>query len=157
MALIRRRTTRTCHRGTAAVEAALVLPITLLFLLGIVEYGRYVMTLQIMTNAARSGTRYALAHVSPVILNGVTYGNAVTDVQSVVNTALAGQALSNQNVQVFASDALGNNLGAWTSATPGESVCVQITGNYIPIISQYLYLSTSIPISIQSVARVESS
>ncbi len=92
-----------------------------------------------------------------MILNGVTYGNATSDVQNVVTTALGGQSLSNQNVQVFASDALGNNLGAWTSATPGESVCVQITGNYIPIISQFLYLPTSIPISIQSVARVESS
>ncbi len=92
-----------------------------------------------------------------MILNGVTYGNAISDVQNVVSTALAGQSLSSQNVQVFASDALGNNVGAWTSATPGGSVCVQITGNYIPIISQYLYLSTSIPISIQSVARVESS
>ncbi len=60
MGLIRRRKTRTARRGTAAVEAALVLPMTLLFLLGIIEYGRYVMTLQVVTNAARSGAALCL-------------------------------------------------------------------------------------------------
>ena len=46
--MIRRRKSRWhARRGTAAVEAALVLPITLLFMFGIIEYGRYVMTLQI--------------------------------------------------------------------------------------------------------------
>jgi Flp pilus assembly protein TadG len=157
MALMSRRKTRTARRGTAAVEAALVLPMTLLFLMGIIEYGRYVMTLQVVTNAARNGARYALAHVSPVILNGVTYGNGTSDVQNIVTTALGGQSLSGQNVQVFACDALGNNQGAWTSATPGGSICVQISGNYIPVISQFLYLPASIPVSVQSVARVESS
>jgi Flp pilus assembly protein TadG len=157
MATIKRQRTRKNRRGTAAVEAALVLPMTLLFLLGITEYGRYVMTLQLMSNAARSGARYAAAHVSPVILGGVTYGNATSDVQNVVNTSLAGITLNSQNLQVFASDALGNNTGAWGTATPGESVCVQITGNYIPIVARYLYLPTSIPISIKSVTRAESS
>jgi len=148
---------RAARRGTAAVEAAFVLPMTLLFLFGIIEYGRYVMTLQVVTNAARSGARYALAHVNPVILAGVTYGNNTSDVQNVVTTAMGGQSLSSQSVQVFASDPLGNNLGSWNSATPGESVAVQITGNYLPMITAWLCLPASIPISIQSVARVEGS
>ena len=155
--MIRRRKTRLHpRRGTAAVEAAMVLPITLLFMFGIIEYGRYVMTMQIMTNAARAGARYALSHVQPVVLGGVTYGNATTDVQNVVNTALAGQSLSGQSVQVFESTTTGTNSGTWTSAQAGQSICVQITGNYIPIISKYLYLPTSIPVSVQSVTRVES-
>jgi Flp pilus assembly protein TadG len=134
----------------------LVLPITLLFMAGIMEYGRYVMTMQIFTNAARTGARYALAHVQPVILNGVTYGNATSDVQNAINAVLAGQTLSAQSTQIYASDPLGNNIGAWTSASAGESICVQITGNYIPVIAKYLYLPTSIPVSVESVARVES-
>ena len=154
---IRRPKTRLpARRGTAAVEAAVVLPMTLLFMLGIFEYGRYVMTLQIMTSAARAGARYALSHTSPIVLNGVTYGNATTDVQNVVNTYLAGQSLSSQSVQVFESTTTGQNIGTWTSATAGQSICVQITGNYIPIISKYLYLPSSIPVSVQSVTRVES-
>ncbi|HEX4145918.1 MAG TPA: TadE/TadG family type IV pilus assembly protein [Pirellulales bacterium] len=155
--MIRHRKTRLhARRGTAAVEAAMVLPITLLFMFGIIEYGRYVMTLQIVTSAARAGARYALTHVQPVVLNGVTYGNATTDVQNVVNTYLAGQSLSSQNVQVFASTTTGQNTGAWTSAEAGQSICVEITGNYVPLITMYLYLPSSIPMSVESVVRVES-
>jgi len=144
------------RRGTATVEAALVLPMTLMFMLGIVEYGRYVMTMQIMTSAAQAGARYALSHISSVILNGVTYGNATSNVQTVVTNYLAGQSLSGQSIQVFESTTTGTNTGTWTSATAGQSICVQITGNYIPIISKYLYIPTSIPVTVQSVTRVES-
>ncbi len=155
--MIRRRRTRLrARRGTAAVEAALVLPITLLFMCGIIEYGRYVMTLQILTSAARAGARYALSHVQSVNIGGVTYGNATSDVQNAVTTALAGQSLSAQSIQVFESSTTGQNTGAWTSAQAGQSICVQITGNYIPIISRYLSLPTSIPVTVQSVTRVES-
>jgi Flp pilus assembly protein TadG len=155
--MIRHRRTRMhARRGTAAVEAALVLPVTLLFMFGIIEYGRYVMTLQILNAAARAGARYALSHVQPVVLNGVTYGNATSDVQNVVTTALAGQSLAGQSIQVFESTTTGTNIGAWTSAQAGQSVCVQITGNYIPIISRYLYLPATIPVTVRSVTRVES-
>ena len=91
-----------------------------------------------------------------MVLNGVTYGNATTDVQNAVTTALAGQSLSGQSIQVFESSTTGQNLGTWTSAQAGQSVCVQITGNYIPIITKYLYLPTTIPVTVQSVTRVES-
>jgi Flp pilus assembly protein TadG len=156
MKIRRRRTRSDGRRGTAAVEAALVLPMTLLFMFGIIEYGRYVMTLQIVTSAARAGARYALSHVQPVVLNGVTYGNATTDVQNVVNTYLAGQSLSSQSIQVFESSTTGSNIGTWTSASAGQSICVQITGNYILILAKYLYLPSSIPVSVKSVTRVES-
>ena len=115
--------------------------------MGIIEYGRYVMTLQVVTNAARNGARYALAHVSPVILNGVTYGNGTSDVQNIVTTALGGQSLSGQNVQVFACDALGNEPSEHgPRPRRAGSICVQISGNYIPVISQFLYLPASIPV-----------
>jgi Flp pilus assembly protein TadG len=156
-AMIGRRKKRLPARlGTAVVEAAMVLPMTLLFMFGIIEYGRYVMTLQVMTSAARAGARYALSHIQPVVLNGVTYGNATTDVQNVVSTYLAGQSLGSQSVQVFESSTTGTNIGTWTSASAGESICVQITGNYVPIITKYLHLPTSIPVTIKSVTRVES-
>ncbi len=128
--MFRRRPVRSrARRGTAAVEAALVLPITLLFLFGIIEYGRYVMSMQVMTAAARAGARYALSHVSSVNLGGVTYGTTpTTDVQTVVTNALAGVSLASQSVQVFESTTTGTNIGAWTSARAGQSICVQITG-----------------------------
>jgi Flp pilus assembly protein TadG len=54
---------RTCHparrRGAATVEFAVVVPILLLFILGIIEIGRLVMVAQVDTNAAREAARYA--------------------------------------------------------------------------------------------------
>jgi Flp pilus assembly protein TadG len=143
------------RRGATAVEAALVLPVFLLFLFGILEYGRYLMFLQILTNAAREGAHYALAHTDPITIAGTTSGNANSDVTNVVNKALGGQSLSGQNVQIYASDSLGNNLGSWTNGQAGQSVCVRITGNYPTMLPKLLHMATSIPVVAQAVMRSE--
>ena len=156
MELLRRtRLEKHSRRGVAVMEAALVLPIVLIFLLGILEYGRYVMTLQVLTNAAREGARYALAHTEPVTLQGVTYGNANSDVQTIVNNACAGQKLTGQTVQVYESDALGNNLGVWTNAAAGEPICVRISGTYNFFIPGLLRLPNSCAVTAQAVIRSE--
>jgi Flp pilus assembly protein TadG len=141
--------------GAALVEAALVLPVVCMFLFGVLEYGRYVMMLQLLTNAAREGARYAMIHPQPVTISGVTYSNTTTDVMNVVNKALAGHKLSGQTVSVYAADSVGNSTGAWTSAGNGDSVCVQITGNYVPIIPSLLQMPTSIPVTAKAVMRSE--
>lgn len=45
------------RRGAVALETALMMPFFLLLLVGIMEFGRAVMILQITTNAAREATR----------------------------------------------------------------------------------------------------
>ena len=55
----RTRDFRTKSRGVAAVEFALVAPLFLLFLFGMIEFGRMVMVQQVLTNAAREGARIA--------------------------------------------------------------------------------------------------
>ena len=50
---------RTRNRGVAAVEFALVAPLFLLFLFGMIEFGRMVMVQQVLTNASREGARIA--------------------------------------------------------------------------------------------------
>ncbi len=143
------------RRGSTLVEAALVLPVILMFLFGIMEYGRYVMMLQILTNAAREGAHYALSHTQPVTIAGTTSGNNTSDVTNVINTALARQGLSGQTVQIYASDSLGNNLGTWTSAQAGQSVCVRISGNFPVIMGRLLFLPSTIPVVSQAVMRSE--
>jgi hypothetical protein len=110
----------------------------------------------LLTNASREGARYAEIHVSPVVISNVTYSNATSNVSSIVTAAMGGQQLNSQSIQVFCSDSVGNNLGTWTNATAGQSICVQITGNYVPVIAKFLYFSTSIPVTVQSVMRAES-
>jgi Flp pilus assembly protein TadG len=151
----RRRSSGSGRRGATAIEAALVLPVVILFLFGILEYGRYLMFLQVFTNAAREGAHYALAHTDPITISGTTSGNATSDVTNVVNKALAGQQLVSQNVQVYASDSLGNNLGTWTSGQAGQSVCVRISGNYPVILPNLLHIASSIPVVAQAVMRSE--
>jgi hypothetical protein len=57
--------TRAARRGgTTLVESALLLSIFLLFLLGVLEYSRYLLMLHVVTNAARDGGRYAAVNVS---------------------------------------------------------------------------------------------
>lgn len=143
------------RRGAAVVETAFVLPIVLLFALGIMEYGRYILALQVVTNAAREGCRYAVTHTQPVTLGGATTGNATSDVTNKVTAYLAGQQLSSQSVQVYQSDSQGNNIGAWNGATTGQFVCVQISGNFQITVPKLLSFPNSISVQTKSVMLCE--
>jgi hypothetical protein len=48
------------RRGAAAVEFAVVAPVFLLLVFGMIEYGRMVMVQQVITNASREGARVAV-------------------------------------------------------------------------------------------------
>jgi len=50
----------TRRAGAAVIEFAAVVPVLLLFILGIVEYGRMLMIAQVSTGASREGARYAV-------------------------------------------------------------------------------------------------
>lgn len=64
--------TRNKERGAAAVEMAIVLPLLLLILFGVIEFGR-VFNVQIsLTQAAREGARHAAIH----------YGDGTLDVEA---------------------------------------------------------------------------
>lgn len=143
------------RRGAALIEAGLVLPIILLFLFGIFEYGRYLMTLENYNNAAREGVRYALANTQPVTISGTTSANSDSAVQNKVQGYLTSAQLSSQNVQVYKSDIYGNNTGTWQSAKFGELICVRITGSYQPVGPAMLFLPSSIPVTINSIMRSE--
>ncbi len=62
------------QRGAAAVEFAVVAPIFVLLLFGMIEYGRMVMVQQMLTNATREGARRA-------VLDGTTLAEVKTTVQ----------------------------------------------------------------------------
>jgi Flp pilus assembly protein TadG len=65
---IRTRLARGCRneRGAAAVELALVMPILILLLFGIIEFARVWNVRQTMTDAAREGARVAVVNVGLV-------------------------------------------------------------------------------------------
>jgi Flp pilus assembly protein TadG len=136
------------------VETTMVMSVCLLVVFGIIEYGRFVMTQQVMQNAAREGARYAVVNTQ----TGVT-----SDVQNVVDQMLAGQSVQlgtynkATNIQVFKADpatlnpldANNNVVGSWTQAPYtnaqfGQGIAVRITGTYTPVLPSFLYMGQTI-------------
>lgn len=77
------------RRGAAAVEFAIVAPVFLLMIFGLIEFGRLVMVQQVITNASREGAR-----------TGVLDGATTSNVQTVVENYLQTAAISGATVTV---------------------------------------------------------
>lgn len=144
------------RRAATLVEASAVISIFFLFLFGIFEYGRFVMTLQAVENAAREGARYAIAHTNDA---------TATDVQNRVKQKLGGIDTKMQNFQIVvtgivlrpqnSSQTAGQTLSNWTSASPTDGVSVQVTGDFIPILPSLLRMGSKIPVNVRSVMYSE--
>lgn len=72
------------HNGAAAVEFAIILPLLILVLFGIIEFGLLLFNQQIITNAAREGARAGI-----VTRQERFQGADTVDVEAVVNNWLA--------------------------------------------------------------------
>ena len=82
---------RRSDSGQALTEFALVMPIVLLLLIGIIEFGRAWHVQQVMTDAAREGARH-----------GVLANPAITQqsVVSTINAAMAYAAIDTNTAQI---------------------------------------------------------
>src|SRR4051794_5418889 len=74
-------TSTALRRGAAAVEMALVTPLFLMMVFGIIEFGRGMMVSNLLVNTAREGTRAA-------VLNGSTNSSVTMTVQTFMNTTV---------------------------------------------------------------------
>ena len=106
-----RRTKRTGDtrraRATAIVEFAVVTPLLLTLVFGIIEYGYVFMVRQSLTNAARDACRVAVLQTS---------GAPFTEVYTRVDEMMAVTGLTGYTT----------TLTHWTDADPSESVTVTI-------------------------------
>jgi Flp pilus assembly protein TadG len=119
----------------ALVEFALVLPIFLLVITGLIDVARAVWEENTLAYAAREGTRYAIVHgsagnpkvgpIHPAQLNPSAFntGNIVTVVRQ--------NAIGVPNVSVTIDYPNGDNQR-------NHSVTVDVTSQFIPLPSQYL-------------------
>jgi Flp pilus assembly protein TadG len=154
------------RRGVTVVEMALVLSMLLMFLFGILEYGRYLMVLHTANNAAREGARYAVVHTGD--------GTTQSQVVAIVNNSMAGvdSQISGYTVNVFSADPTGlyNNVSgtaiyppviqplngsSWNSAAFGSPIVVQITGAYQPILPLFLFMGNTVPINVTAMMNSE--
>ena len=62
--------TRRSESGASAVEFALLLPVLMMILFGIIEFGLALYRQAILTNASREGARLGIVQSIPAITNG---------------------------------------------------------------------------------------
>jgi Flp pilus assembly protein TadG len=87
------------EEGAAAVEFALLLPLLMMILFGIIEFGLVLYNQEVITNASREGARF-----------GIVIGNprpATGQIQDVVNTYLTNAGLNSGNATVSVAGAQG--------------------------------------------------
>ena len=104
------------RRGTAAVEMAMVLPVFVIAMLGIIELGRGIMVCQLLENASREGARMA-------ILDNTTNAQVTSAAQTFMQNA-ANIAPSNVTVSI---NVAGSNSAPLSSANPGDLITVTVS------------------------------
>jgi len=123
--------------GQTVVEFALVLPVLLLILLGIMEFGRIWMTQNAITNAAREGARKA-------VLPSATQAQ----VETLIHNYLSGAGLTLSQVSITCT-----NEGA--TGQVGDDVTVGVDYNMALLVGNMLGLGGSLQLSSSSVMRHE--
>lgn len=169
--LIQRKATR--RRGAVFVESAFVLIIFLMLLFAIFEYCRYIFVMQVATNAARDGARYAVVNVDkPSTFDVTDYtdssGTTYQSITKYTNNLMAGvdKNLNGYTVSVFPCDPTKLNQSppvvqskasptTWNNAAFTEKIAVKITGTYTPLLPTLLKMPTSFTFTAISICGSE--
>lgn len=117
--------TRRRRRGSTLVEAALIMPIVLLFLIGALDVGRAVWSYNVIAEAAREGGRYAIVHGALASTKAGPSDNDA-DVEQVVRRYCVGVDPSRITVR-----------SRWTNTdnSRGSTVRVQAEYQYVPVVA----------------------
>jgi Flp pilus assembly protein TadG len=128
------------HRGVAAVEVAVVLPLAFLFMYAIFDYGRVIMTKQLLDNATRVAARQAVVGTTTL---------TTANLQTTVAAHMGGFSLQGMVVQAYLADPMtGANIGvAWNTAANGQGIAVQVSGAYKPIIPRMSLMPSSMALT----------
>jgi Flp pilus assembly protein TadG len=139
------------ERGATIVEAALVLPILLMFLISILEFGRAYNEYQVLTNAAREACRYAVAPTAGN--NGTLPGTAA--VQQVATDWLNSAGISASTAPTVSTAACGTFTNPITgNAQPLNCTTVKVTVPYSFLVPQLLFGNNGPSISMTSTSTM---
>ena len=115
------------HRGNVSLEFALILPLLVMLLLGIIEFGRAMQVGQMVTNVAREGARGAIVSGSD---NSEIESVALARLQDLLGLSSSDVAQCYVDITVDAAAGNpdpGDEVG---NATSGDICRVQITVPY---------------------------
>ena len=135
--MLRALNTKRGRCGQAVVELALILPVLLVVLLGVMEFGIVFMRQNALTNAAREGARKA---VLPTVTDG--------EVTALVTGILTGAGLEEDKIEVSVT-----NEGE--TGSPGADVTVSLTYGHQILTGSILGIGTTINLSSNCVMRHE--
>ena len=122
-------------KGAAAVELAVVLPLLLTIVFGIIEFGWIFMVRETLTNSSREGCRVA-----------VLQGSTQQDITDRVAASMAGAGLTGYSVDITSS----------TPGNPTETVTVKIPYADVSLLAGYFFGgSTDFNLSATTVMRKE--
>ncbi len=139
-------------RGTQVVEFAILLPVLLLLVFGIIDFGRGFFSWVIITNGAREGARAAaVGKTTDVVVNKVAYAVGGLYVTQVTSGACS--------ITEGALCITGGNIGGY----PDEPVTVTVKYNFrfivLPKIMSWVGISSLpngvMPLTAQSTMRLE--
>jgi len=117
--------------GSALVEFALASVLILTVLFGIIDMGRALFAYDWVSNAARTGTRYAMVRgtsCSPVLSGceaGPPIGARTSDIQTYLNSNADG--IDTSKITLTASCDVGASVFQPLPCTPGQGVIVKVT------------------------------
>jgi Flp pilus assembly protein TadG len=134
---------RVDRRGVAATEFALVAPLLVFAILGVLEIGRAIQVQMALTNAVREGCRAYCENTATVTLNGQTYQ---TGTQSYA-IAVAKYVLQNANVGVTAGNINSVTVTALQDTAPvtAPGTTYSLTRGTVTITMPYSLIAYSPP------------
>ena len=119
------------RRGASAVEMAVAVPVFLLLVFAVFDYGRLFLVRHVMDSAAREAVRYACVNTSTATVAQV---KAKADAQmNTVKNALVGATYTTDVFWINSAVSGGSKNYPFSAAPWGESVGVTIDADYKPI------------------------
>lgn len=137
------------HKGASVVEFAVILPLLIVLVFGIIEFGMLMYNQQVITNASREGARAGIVAQNPRVSD---YGNPSID--NVVQTYCLNHLVTFATVKPLPNTLV---TGYDPNALFGQDLTVKVTYNYeflvipnfIPVINKLR------PMTAQTVMRYE--
>ncbi len=108
--------------GAAALETAVVMLPVILLMCGVFQYGRLLMSWNVLNNAAREGCRYALVNNTKTTI--------ATDTDAVVRATMGNQVSYYTNFSVTVSGTHNGVATPVNNLVAGDFITVTVTGTY---------------------------
>jgi len=109
------------ERGAIAVEFAILLPVFLLLVFGIIDFGHAFYMKQVVSNASREGARYATRYTTDGSGNHLIPNAFDPSVTAWVTSKYSSMVPADADLQVTPDGA------GYTSGTAGQDLSVQVT------------------------------